>query len=87
MYGSRYVFSVPCLLHRVSVGKRVNSVTRILEYLMVPTEEKLLVDPRPYFSKGFDVPQVVLDRAATAHQSLWKQPATADEVLLKNLTG
>ncbi len=86
MYRSRCAFSGPRLLHRASVGKRANPVSRILEYLMVPTEGKLVADSLPYFSGGFYLPQEVLARAAKARQPLREMPATAVEVLLKKLT-
>ena len=70
----------PFFWFRRSVGKRNSPVTRALDYLMAPTEAKLVVDTNPYVSKGFHVPQNALDRAAKARKAIWNKPATADEV-------
>ena len=65
---------------QIGDGRGTCHVTKMLKYAMVPTLQKLRLDPSPHFSPGFLAPQKVLDLLSKASASFTGKPATREEV-------
>ena len=53
---------------------------RVLEYLMCPTPKKPEVGDAPYFTKNFDIPETLWDKAAKLKTRLANTPSSLDEI-------
>ena len=65
---------------RVGTGRGYNHIERMLRYVLVPTANKMDLDPTPYFSPGFTVPPKIATDRAQAFATLKNRPAQNDEV-------
>ena len=75
----RQNFRVPCHV-QIGTGRGFNHIERMLRYVMVPTVAKWDLDPTPFFSPGFAVPEKIVAARSKAFVALKSRPSTNDEV-------
>ena len=64
----------------VKYVRGTHALTRGLEYGLVPTEEKLVVDPQPFFSDPSVLTNAILDKAASKKKKITRGTAGNHEV-------
>jgi hypothetical protein len=67
---------------RVPIDENGASVVDLLNYTMLPTSQKFLLDKSPFFSKSFPMNKAVLANRKGKYSALSSRPATSTELMV-----